>query len=248
MPEPLSTSASSFTFPVVAIAKSCFKAKFGIPRQPGLIPEAKGEIIFQPPFNQPNTVRGLEEFSHIWVLFVFHQSIREQWKATVRPPRLGGDKRVGVFASRSPFRPSPIGLSVLKLNEVVCQNRKVFLRVEGLDILDGTPILDVKPYVPYSDSIPDAIGGFAPSAPDANAISVTFTDMALEQCRNIEKKIPNFQELARKVIAANPRPAYQNEPGRSYGIFIYNYEVVWQAGLDSATITGINICKDKQST
>ena len=230
----------AFSFTPVAVAHTCFKAKFGIPRQPGLVNEATGVIEFVPPFNQPNAVRGLEEFSHVWVLFVFHQSIRESWKATVRPPRLGGDRRVGVFASRSPFRPCPIGLSAVKLDEVVCKNAKVFLRVRGMDILDGTPVLDVKPYIPYADSLPDAVGGFAPSAPEADALPVSFTEEAMAQCAVIEKRgIADFTALARKLVSANPRPAYQNEDGRVYGIFVYGFEVVWKMVGDSALITEI---------
>ncbi len=230
----------AFSFTPVAIAHTCFKAKFGIPRQPGLVNEATGVIEFVPPFNQPNAVRGLEEFSHVWVLFVFHQSIRESWKATVRPPRLGGDRRVGVFASRSPFRPCPIGLSAVKLDEVVCKNAKVFLRVRGMDILDGTPVLDVKPYIPYADSLPDAVGGFAPSAPEADALPVSFTDEAMSQCAVIEKRgVADFTALARKLVSANPRPAYQNEDGRVYGIFVHAFEVVWKMVGDSALITEI---------
>ena len=229
----------AFSFTPVAVARTCFKAKFGIPRQPGLVEEATGTIEFLPPYNQPNAVRGLEEFSHIWVLFVFHQSIRENWKATVRPPRLGGDKRVGVFASRSPFRPCPIGLSAVRLDEVVCKNARVFLKVRGMDILDGTPVLDVKPYIPYADSLPDAKGGFAPDAPDAEAIDVSFTEEALAQCSSIEKRIPDFTALARKLISANPRPAYQKEDGRVYGIFIHGFEVVWRMEGESALITNI---------
>ncbi|MBQ7651696.1 MAG: tRNA (N6-threonylcarbamoyladenosine(37)-N6)-methyltransferase TrmO [Victivallales bacterium] len=230
----------AFSFTPVAIAHTCYKAKFGIPRQSGLVNEATGVIEFLPPYNQPNAVRGLEDFSHIWVLFVFHQSIRESWKATVRPPRLGGDRRVGVFASRSPFRPCPIGLSAVKLDEVVCKNAKVLLRVRGMDILDGTPVLDVKPYIPYADSLPDASGGFAPSAPATEALAVSFTDEALAQCATIEKRgITDFTVLARKLISANPRPAYQNEDGRVYGIFVHGYEVVWKIDGDSAVITEI---------
>lgn len=240
---------TDFSFTPVATVKSCFKTKFGIPRQPGLIQEATGEIVLLPPFNQPNTVRGLEEFSHIWVLFVFHQSIREQWKATVRPPRLGGDKRVGVFASRSPFRPCPIGLSVLKLTDVVCAHGKVSLKVKGLDLVDGTPVLDIKPYIPYADSIPDAIGGFAPVAPEGEAMTVTFSENAEKQCHVIENRgLPGFMDFARKLIAANPRPAYQKEDGRVYGIFIYDYEVVWRVEEEQAFVTEIRKSKPCQSS
>lgn len=230
-----------YKFTPVGIVKSCFKAKFGIPRQPGLVPEASGEIELLPPFNQPNTVRGLEEFSHIWVLFIFHQSIRDHWKATVRPPRLGGDKRIGVFSSRSPFRPNPIGLSVLKLNEVICKNGRVILKVDGLDMVDGTPVVDIKPYVPYADSIPDALGSFAQNAPEANALPVSFTPEATEQCKQLEADgLTDFTALATKLISANPRPAYQKIPGRVYGIFIHGYEVVWQTTDDAAIVTSIS--------
>lgn len=228
-----------YTFTPVAVVRSCFKTKFGIPRQPGLVPEATGEIVFQPPCNQPNAVRGLESFSHIWVLFVFHENIRQEWKATVRPPRLGGDRRVGVFASRSPFRPCPIGMSVLKLNDIICRGPKVALSVSGLDLLDGTPVLDVKPYVTYVDSIPDATSGFAPNAPDPDAMAVTFTPEAAADCNAVSRCIPGFTDLVRKLIAANPRPAYQHEDGRAYSLFLHEYEVLWQADQDTASVIEI---------
>ena len=234
----------AFSFTPVAVARSCYKAKFGIPRQPGLVEEAVGEIELLPPYNQPNAVRGLEQFSHIWVLFVFHKTMREQWKATVRPPRLGGDRRIGVFASRSPFRPSPIGLSVLKLDKVLCSHGKVLLKVGGLDLVDGTPVLDIKPYVPYADSVKDAVGSFADEAPEPNALAVEFSPEAVEQCRIVESRgVPGFGSLVRKLVAANPRPAYQREDGRVYGIFVYDYEAVWKVQGDSALVTEIRLAK-----
>ena len=237
----MNSDQSSYQFQPVAVVRSCFKTKFGIPRQPGLISEARGSIELLPPYNQPNAVRGLEDFSHIWVLFVFHDALREGWKATVRPPRLGGDKRVGVFASRSPFRPCPIGLSVLKLRDVrLGSHGKITLDVEGLDLLDGTPVLDIKPYLPYTDAVSDARAGFAPTAPASAALPVHFSDVAAQQAAAIEKSgLDGFRQLAEKVIAADPRPAYQREPGRIYGIFLHGYEVVWQAGADGALVTQI---------
>ena len=235
------TVQDSFAFSPVAIVESCYKAKFGIPRQPGLIQEAKGGIRLLPPYNQPNAVRGLEDFSHIWVLFVFHESIREKWKATVRPPRLGGDRRIGVFASRSPFRPCPIGLSVLKLEGIdIGGHGKIVLKVSGLDMVDGTPVLDIKPYLPYTDSVPEAVGGFAPTAPDAEALKVHFTEIAEAKALALEKRgLEHFMELAKNVVAADPRPAYQREEGRSYGVFLSGYEVVWTAGDGEALVTDI---------
>ena len=234
MPEP------TFTFPAIGVLHSCFQAKFGIPRQPGLIPEATGAIQLLPPYDQPNTVRGLEDFSHLWVLFVFHEALRESWKATVRPPRLGGDRRIGVFASRSPFRPSPIGMSVVRLRGIRCRGGKVVLDIDGVDILDNTPVLDLKPYLPYADIVPAATGGFAPEAPASEALPTSFTPTAEAQAAALEKRLPGFRELARKVVSADPRPAYQREPGRVYGVFLHEYEVVWEAGENSAVIVAVN--------
>ena len=235
------TEENQYTFPAVGVMRSCYKAKFGIPRQPGLIEEATGYIELLPPYNQPNTVRGLEDFSHIWVLFVFHQALRDGWTATVRPPRLGGDKRIGVFASRSPFRPSAIGLSVLKLKQVVIGDHgRIRLEVCGQDIVDGTPILDIKPYLPYTDSIPTAVGGFAPTAPDADALPVTVSADAENDFVQIAKRgKPQFRDLAIKVVSADPRPAYQREIGRVYGVFLDGYEVVWKALENGAEITSV---------
>jgi tRNA-Thr(GGU) m(6)t(6)A37 methyltransferase TsaA len=243
----MSTKPSSYSFQPVAVVHSCFKAKFGIPRQPGLISEARGSIELLAPYNQVNTVRGLEDFSHVWLLFVFHEALREGWKATVRPPRLGGDKRVGVFASRSPFRPCALGISVLKLCAVhIAGHGKISLEVAGLDLLDGTPVLDIKPYLPYTDAIHDAHGGFAPNAPDGAALAVSFSELATQQVAAIEKRgVADFGQLAAKVIAADPRPAYQREPGRVYGVFLHGYEVVWEAGDGSALITHISLAKTR---
>ena len=237
-----------YTFEPVAILKSCYKTKFGIPRQPGLIREARGEIRFVPPYNQENVVRGLDQFSHIWLFFVFHQSIREKWKTTVRPPRLGGDKRVGVFATRSPFRPSPIGLSVVKLERVVLGGHgKVCLEISGLDLLDGTPILDIKPYVPYTDIIPEAVGGFANSAPESEALNVSVSEKAEQQFQVLEKHgRGSFRRLACKVIAADPRPAYQREAGRIYSVFLEEFEVVWQ--IEESTDKAIILEVKKQES
>lgn len=231
----------SYSFPVVGVMHSCFMAKFGVPRQPGLIQEATGYIELRPPYNQPNTVRGLEDFSHIWVLFVFHHNIREGWKATVRPPRLGGDKRIGVFASRSPFRPSPLGLSVLELLNVELKDHGIIrLHVKGQDIVNGTPVVDIKPYVPYTDALPDAHGGFASSSPDGNALPVMVSKEAERHFEQLERRgLKSFRELAKRVIAADPRPAYQREEGRVYGVFLSGYEVVWKIVDDKALVTEI---------
>lgn len=225
-----------YTFPVIGRVKSCYKARFGIPRQPGLIPEARGEVRLLPPYNQPNTVRGLEGFSHIWLIFVFHEAQREGWKATVRPPRLGGDTRIGVFASRSPFRPAPVGLSVVRLERIeIGGHGKLCLHVSGLDLVDGTPVLDIKPYLPYTDSIDTALGGFAPQAPEAEALPVRLSATAEAQLALLERAgLHHFRGLACRVIGADPRPAYQREAGRGYGVFLEDFEVIWEITADGS--------------
>ena len=154
-----------FTFAPIGVIHSCFKEKFGIPRQPGLVPAARAVLELLPPYNRAEAVRGLEGFSHIWVSFVFHACLDAPWKPTVRPPRLGGNRRLGVFATRSTHRPNPIGLSAVELERIETGPGRVLLHLKGADLMDGTPVLDIKPYLPYSDVIPGATGGFAAEAP-----------------------------------------------------------------------------------
>lgn len=238
-PEPKTPDA--FSFPVIGVMHSCFMAKFGVPRQPGLIPEATGYIELQPPFNQPNTVRGLEQFSHLWLCFVFHHNLRDGWKATVRPPRLGGDTRLGVFATRSPFRPSPIGLSVVKLQHLELKDHGIIrIHVQGQDLVDGTPIIDIKPYIPYTDAIPDANAGFAADSPSPNALPVSLSPHAEQLFQILERHgLTTLRTLALKVIAADPRPAYQKDPHRTYGVFLNGFEIVWTMDGDHAIVTDV---------
>ena len=228
---------TSYSFSPVGIVKSCYKAKFGIPRQPGLIEEARGFIRILPPYNQPNIVRGLEAFSHVWILFVFHEAMREGWKATVRPPRLGGDARLGVFATRSPFRPCPIGLSAVKLEKIeIGGHGKLLLHVSGLDLVDGTPVLDIKPYLPYTDAVQDATGGFAQEAPDSTAIATEIAPEAEKAFAQLAARgYKHLKALALKVVSADPRPAYQREPGREYSVFLEDFEIVWRISDNGET-------------
>ncbi|MCB1859680.1 MAG: tRNA (N6-threonylcarbamoyladenosine(37)-N6)-methyltransferase TrmO [Gammaproteobacteria bacterium] len=212
----------------VGIVHSPFKEKFGIPRQPGLVPQAAGILELLPPYNCPESVSGLADYSHIWIQFWFHQVEQGAWQPRVRPPRLGGNRRVGVFASRSPFRPNPIGLSVVKLNEVRCEGGAVTLAISGIDILDGTPVLDIKPYVSYADSIPDARSGFAPTAPD-EALRVVFSAHAERQIQS-RGDLPKLRELIVSLLTTDPRPAYV-EDGRKervYGIHLYDFDLRWR--------------------
>ena len=196
-----------------------FKEKFGIPRQSGIVQELKATIVFETEYRNPDALRRIEEYSHLWLLWQFSESIREDWSPTVRPPRLGGNERVGVFATRSPFRPNPIGLSVVKLLGVDETERygKV-LCVSGADMMDGTPIYDIKPYLPYVDSIPDAAGGFA---------AVHEDDQLQVSCppQMLQKLPPEKQQALLLVLAQDPRPAYQTDPERRYGMNYAGWEV-----------------------
>jgi tRNA-Thr(GGU) m(6)t(6)A37 methyltransferase TsaA len=225
-----------FEFKPIGTIRSCYTEKFGIPRQPGLVKSATATLELLPPYNQPEAFRGLENFSHLWILFVFHQSTRDEWKATVRPPRLGGNERIGIFASRSNFRPNPIGLSVAELKEV----NGTTLSLCGGDFLDGTPVLDIKPYVPYADSIPDAQGAFAGSAP--KAINQVVFSMDIEaKLRTLEnEKRPALQKLISDMLAFNPRPAYQSDdPNRIYGTRVFDLEVRWKQSGSKVEVVDI---------
>ena len=214
----------------IARVHSDFDEKFGIPRQSGLVEALEAEIVFEPEFRSPEAVRGLEAFSHIWLIWVFSRSAREGWSPTVRPPRLGGNRRMGVFATRSPFRPNPIGLSCVRLLEVVPNTpRGPVLRVAGADLLDGTPILDIKPYVPYADSHPEALGGFA-SVPKTASLAVEIPPALLE-------RIPAGKRTALLgVLAQDPRPPYQDDPERVYGMAFGGLEIRFQVREDKLTV------------
>ena len=214
----------------IARVHSDFDEKFGIPRQSGLVEALEAEIVFEPEFRSPEAVRGLEAFSHIWLIWVFSRSAREGWSPTVRPPRLGGNRRMGVFATRSPFRPNPIGLSCVRLLEVVPDTpRGPVLRVAGADLLDGTPILDIKPYVPYADSHPEALGGFA-SVPKTASLAVEIPPALLE-------RIPAGKRTALLgVLAQDPRPPYQDDPERVYGMAFGGLEIRFQVREDKLTV------------
>ena len=204
---------------IIAHIQTDFPTKFGIPRQSGLVKELEGRIVFTPPYRNPDAVRGLEGFSHIWLIWQFSESVREGWSATVRPPRLGGNVRMGVFATRSPFRPNPIGLSSVRLLGVE-QSAELgpVLRVAGADLMDGTPIFDIKPYIPLSDCHPEATGGFSPRD-NAPLLEVDFPEGLLSQ-------IPERARSALMgVLAQDPRPAYQKDPCRRYGVPFAGYDV-----------------------
>lgn len=217
----------------IAHVRTCYGEKFGVPRQPGLVDDAWGEVVFEPEFRNADAVRGLEGFSHVWLVFVFHQAVRDEWKPTVRPPRLGGNERVGVFATRSPFRPNPIGLSVVRLEGVDLDHPDgPMLKLRGVDLVDGTPILDIKPYLPFADSLPDASGGFADSAPDVLDV-VWQTEEAPDE---------PTKELITATLATDPRPAYQrSESDREYGCLISGLNVRWKVQDGRAVVLSCQI-------
>jgi len=209
----------AYPMKVIARIRSDFSSKFGVPRQSGLVDELTAAIVFEPEYRNADAVRGLEGFSHIWLIWAFHQAVRDSWSPTVRPPRLGGNTRMGVFATRSPFRPNPIALSSVRLAGIEqTAEFGIVLKIRGADLMDGTPILDIKPYIPYADSHPDAIGGFA-AAPAGETLEVEIPPEVLEQ-------IPeNRREALRGVLAQDPRPHYQDDPARIYGFGFAGLEV-----------------------
>jgi tRNA-Thr(GGU) m(6)t(6)A37 methyltransferase TsaA len=196
----------------VAHIRTDFQEKFGIPRQSGRVDALEGVIVFEPEYRIPEALRGIEAFSHLWLIFDFSASHRENWSPTVRPPRLGGNTRVGVFASRSPFRPNPVGLSCVRLiGTEQTANEGTVLRVAGVDLLDGTPILDIKPYIPYADCRPDAVGSYADVHRD-DGLEVVFPAELLE-CIPAEKRA-----AVTACLADDPRPSYQDDPERVYSM------------------------------
>ena len=223
----------TMTLKVIAHIHTAFPTKFGIPRQSGLVDGLRGEIIFTPEYRNADALRGLEDFSHIWLVWQFSGAVRESWSPTVRPPRLGGNTRMGVFATRSPFRPNPIGLSCVKLEKVdyTAPGGPVLL-VRGADLLDGTPIFDVKPYVPLADCRPQAVGGFSDQHRE-DGLSVDFPPALLEQ-------VPEEKRAALLgVLAQDPRPSYQHDPQRVYGMAFAGLEVRFTVEGNILTVRGI---------
>jgi len=229
-------------FETIGTIRSCFKEKFGIPRQAGLVPSATATLELLPPFNRVEAFTGLEGFSHIWLLFLFHGNKHQGWKATVRPPRLGGNTRLGVFATRSPFRPNPIGLSAVELKCIEQQAGKVILHLKGIDLLDGTPIIDIKPYLPYADAIATASGGFAAEAP-TNQLAVRFLPQPEQTCQALEKdRYPGLRQLIIETLRSDPRPAYYRQrPQKScFGIKLFDFDLHWEHDEDGITVTDLN--------
>ncbi|MDY3905367.1 MAG: tRNA (N6-threonylcarbamoyladenosine(37)-N6)-methyltransferase TrmO [Lawsonibacter sp.] len=215
---------------IIAHIRSDFFTKFGIPRQSGLVEELEAAVVFEPEYRNEAALRGLEGFSHLWLIWEFSQAKRESWSPTVRPPRLGGNRRLGVFATRSPFRPNPIGLSCVRLLGVDLHTPDgPVIRVAGADLMDGTPIYDVKPYLPYADCKPEALGGFA-AQPKQASLTVDFPEELLALVP--ERK----RQALRGVLAQDPRPSYQEDPQRVYGMTFGGLEVKFRVEGDRLTV------------
>ena len=223
------------TVPIKIIARmhSDFPTKFGIPRQSGLVEELRSTIVFEPEFRNPDALRGLTDFSHLWIIWQFSEAVRQDWSPTVRPPRLGGNTRMGVFATRSPFRPNAIGLSSVRILETEKTNDfGTVIHVGGADLMDGTPIFDIKPYIPYSDCHPDAIGGFTQTA-DAYLLRVNIPDP-------LKEMIPTDKLGALiGVLSHDPRPSYQSDPERIYGLSFADFNI--RFNIESNTLTVLSI-------
>lgn len=211
---------NGFNLKKIAEIKNGFSEKFGIPRQSGLCASVKSQIVFEPEYRNPDAFRGLEEFSHIWIIWQFSKSVRENWAPTVRPPRLGGNKKLGVFATRSPFRPNPLGLSCVKLDKIEFDEKLgPVLYVSGADLLNATPIYDIKPYIPYADCISDATEGF--TSVEKITLDVEFDRQII---RNIDE---NFLAEVKNILIQDPRPAYQDDPERIYKMQYGGYDIAF---------------------
>lgn len=228
---------NEITFKVVARIKSDFHDKFGIPRQSGLLKNLRSTIVFEPEFRNVDALRGLEGFSHLWLLWIFSENVRDTWKPTVRPPRLGGNTRLGVFATRSSFRPNPIAMSCVKIEKInLAGEGAPSITVSGADLMDGTPIVDIKPYLPYADSVPEAIGGFA----EAVRFKKLEVELAAEAQAALDERFPENKKAALvELLSEDPRPAYQRSADRIYGIRFAGFEIKFQVQGDHLTVVAI---------
>ncbi|MCU7834622.1 MAG: tRNA (N6-threonylcarbamoyladenosine(37)-N6)-methyltransferase TrmO [gamma proteobacterium symbiont of Taylorina sp.] len=216
-----------YTINEIGVVHSCYKDKFAIPRQARLVTAATASIELYPPYNEIDAVRGLEDFSHLWLSFIFHRHVDKGWSATVKPPRLDGKQRFGVFATRASFRPNPIGLSLVEIESIEQKGAQLFIHIKGADLLDNTPIIDIKPYVPYSDSIADARGGFTDQIKE-NLFAVLFSQQAEKECEQASKKYPHIRQFIQQLLAIDHRPYYFKNIEKSYSTRVYDYDLTWR--------------------
>jgi tRNA-Thr(GGU) m(6)t(6)A37 methyltransferase TsaA len=236
-------SEDAITLNYIGRVNSPYKEKFAIPRQPGLVSAARGSIKLLSTANNEELVRGIEQFSHLWLIFVFHGTQQQGWKPLVRPPRLGGNKKMGVLATRSTFRPNPVGMSVVKLESVEFSHKQVIIHISGLDLLDQTPILDIKPYIPYSDNIDCARAGFAQYEPDL-LLKVIFSSRAEKDINKYQNEYTDLSTFIEQVLSQDPRPAYKKKQvdEKIYGMNLYDLNILWTISLsDANTIEVLSI-------
>lgn len=228
----------TFTMTPIGVVHSCFEEKFAVPRQPGLVPSATGSIELLEPFNHPDIVDGLENCTHIWVQFVFHECVDRGWQMKVRPPRLGGNKKMGVFATRATHRPNSLGLSVVKLERIETRHQKVVLHIQGQDLVEGTPVLDIKPYIPYADIVEQAEYPFAQHEPEK--LKVTFSPKADSQLQAVEEE-RSLRTLIIEVLQQDPKPAFHKpDQEREYGAKLSGKNVKWRYLEDIIEVTAID--------
>lgn len=229
-----------YQFNAIGFIDSPFKEKFGIPRQPGLTQSIRSTLSLKAPYNDLDTVRGLETCSHIWIIFVFSATQDKGWHPTVRPPRLGGNQRLGVFATRSTFRPNPIGLSVARLIGISQQDGALCLELADSDLLDGTPVLDIKPYLPYADSIPSAHFSLG-EAPERLSLPVVFSEQAEAFCQQtlLDQQLPLKTQII-EILQCDPRPAYQKDPERVYGVRLHHVNIRWRVNSHAIHVLEIH--------
>jgi len=232
---------SVFQFEQIGVIHSPYKEKFAVPRQPGLVTSGSGELHLIAPYNQADAVRGLEAFSHLWVVFVFHQTMEGGWRPTVRPPRLGGNARMGVFATRSTFRPNPVGMSLVELKGIRIEKQQVILQLGSLDLVDGTPVVDIKPYLPFAEALPHAQAGFAQAAPAAD-MPVRFSALAQQQLQQ-QSRYPNLARFISEVLAQDPRPAYRQgeTQEREYAALLMDFNVRWRIDDAGTEVIAIDL-------
>lgn len=230
-------SEDEITLNYIGRVNSPYKEKFAIPRQPGLVSAARGSITLLSTSNNLELVRGIEQFSHLWLIFVFHGTQKQGWKPLVRPPRLGGNKKIGVLATRSTFRPNPVGMSAVKLERIEFTHKQLQIHISGLDLLDQTPILDIKPYIPYSDNIDYARAGFAQSEPET-FLKVVFSQQAKIDINKFQKKYIDLSIFIEQVLSQDPRPAYKKKQvdEKIYGMSLYDLNILWRMSLSDESV------------
>lgn len=232
-----------YTLTPIGYIQSPFKEKFAVPRQAGLVPSARASITLSGNANNENAVRGLNQFSHLWILFLFDRNLKQGWTPTVRPPRLGGNERIGVFASRATYRPNGIGMSVVPFLGIEKKNTNVIINIGSCDLVDGTPVVDIKPYIPYSDAITDAKGGYAQMPPDT--LVVIFSDAA-NAILNLQNDAKHKAQVIREVLAQDPRPAYKKgkPDNKEYAVHLFNLNIRFRVAEPVITVTRIETVGD----